>query len=621
MKKVFLIFITIKLFALNILVLNSYSPNLSWTHNQTLTIIHMLKHKNLTNVNVEFMDTKKFAPTKQYFNTLFKFYNIKYKKPFDIIITTDDNALNFVRYYKNTYLFKNAKVFFEGVNNLSLYNKLDKNIYAGIFEKKRPLKNLELAKKINPDLEVVYVLSDTSTSGNKTIKQYKKAFSKIKNLKFVYIHTSSMKEILNKLKNYNQNSVLMMLTFGRIKQNNNVLTPYQTAQIISKNYNNPILVHNDVYTNIPNTNIVGGDVTDAKQQATLNIQKLFEYLKGTPMNKIGFELNNANVTYLNVKNLLKFGVNAQNINISDVKLINQPTSFYEIYRTQILSAIIIFIITIIFLILLAKKNRELYKYSQEIKNLNQSLEKRIANEIAKNQKQQEILFQQSKLASMGEMIGAIAHQWRQPLNTLGLNTQLLVEDYFDGLVNEDYILEYEKKQMNIVKFMSKTIDDFRNFFVQDKEKTKFRLKDAIDEVVKLIDKQLKNYNITLIIKADESEIEGYKNELKQVLLNLINNSKDAILANNIQNGKIEIIAFKNTIKIKDNAGGIPDNIKNRIFEPYFTTKDNGTGIGLYMSKIIIEEHLNSKLYFENVEDGAEFIIDFTTSAINLNKKD
>ena len=512
-------------------------------------------------------------------------------------------------------------MFFEGVNNLSLYNKLDKNIYAGIFEKKRPLKNLELAKKINPDLEVVYVLSDTSTSGNKTIKQYKKAFNKIKNLKFVYIHTSSMKEILNKLKNYNQNSILMMLTFGRIKQNNNVLTPYQTAQIISKHYNNPILVHNDVYTNIPNTNIVGGDVTDAKQQAILNIQKLFEYLKGTPMNKIGFEINNANVTYLNVKNLLKFGVNAQNINISDVKLINKPTSFYEIYRTQILSAIIIFIITIIFLILLAKKNRELYKYTQEIKLLNQSLEERIANEIAKNQKQQEILFQQSKLASMGEMIGAIAHQWRQPLNTLGLNTQLLVEDYFDGIVNEDYILQYEEKQMNIVKFMSKTIDDFRNFFVQDKEKTKFKLKDAIDEVVKLIDKQLKNHNITLIIKADESEIEGYKNELKQVLLNLINNSKDAILANNIQNGKIEIIAFKNTIKIKDNAGGIPDNIKNRIFEPYFTTKDNGTGIGLYMSKIITEEHLNSKLYFENVEDGAEFIIDFTTSAINLNKKD
>ena len=612
MKKLFLIFITIKLFALNILVLNSYSPNLAWTRNQAITIIKTLNNKNLTDVHMEFMNTKKIAPTKKYFHNLFTFYSMKYKKPFDIVITTDDNALNFVRYYKNTYLFKNAKVFFEGVNNLSLYNKLNKNIYAGIFEKKRPLKNLELAKKINPDLEVVYVLSDTSTSGNKTIKQYKKAFNKIKNLKFVYIHTSSMKEILNKLKNYNQNSILMMLTFGRIKQNNNVLTPYQTAQIISKYYNNPILVHNDVYTNIPNTNIVGGDVTDAKQQAILNIQKLFEYLKGAPMNKIGFEINNANVTYLNVKNLLKFGVNAQNINISDVKLINKPTSFYEIYRTQILSAIIIFIITIIFLILLAKKNRELYKYTQEIKSLNQSLEERIANEIAKNQKQQEILFQQSKLASMGEMIGAIAHQWRQPLNTLGLNTQLLVEDYFDGIVNEDYILQYEEKQMNIVKFMSKTIDDFRNFFVQDKEKTKFKLKDAIDEVVKLIDKQLKNHNITLIIKADESEIEGYKNELKQVLLNLINNSKDAILANNIQNGKIEIIAFKNTIKIKDNAGGIPDNINNRIFEPYFTTKDNGTGIGLYMSKIITEEHLNSKLYFENVEDGAEFIIDFTT---------
>ena len=609
MKKIFLLFITIKLFALNILVLNSYSPSLSWTSNQSLTIIKIFHKKNINNINVEFMDTKKFAPTKQYFDELFRFFKIKYKTPFDIIITTDDNALNFVRAYKNTKLFKNAKVFFEGVNNLSLYNKLDKHIYAGIFEKKRPLMNLKLAKKLNPNLKTIYVISDKSTSGNKTIIQYKKAFSKIKNINFIYIHTNDMNKVLQKLKNYDKNSILMLLTFARFKQNNQVLTPEKTAQTISNYYDNPILVHNDVYTNIPHTNIVGGDVTDAKQQATLNMQKLFLYLNGTPMEKIGFELNNANVTYLNVRNLLKFGINPEDLDIKNAKLINKPVSFYEIYKTQIIATIIIFIITIIFMILLAKKNRELYKYSKEIELLNKSLEKRIKQEIEKNQKQQQILFQQSKLAAMGEMIGAIAHQWRQPLNTLGLNIQLLVDDYLDNKVDEKYMLNFEEKEMTIIQFMSKTIDDFRNFFIQDKEKTKFKLKDVVNEVTHLIDKQLKNHNITLIIKADESEVEGYKNELKQVILNLINNAKDAILEKNTPNGKIEIIVFQNKIKIKDNAGGIPENIKNRIFEPYFTTKENGTGIGLYMSKIIIEEHMNAKLYYED-NDMTTFVIDF-----------
>jgi predicted small secreted protein len=271
MKKVVLLLIAIYSFALNILVLNSYSPDLAWTKAQSDTIIKILKNMNIKNkhIYVEFMDTKKFSPTRERFKNYFDYLNKKYKNiSFDIIITTDDNALKFVRKYKNTHLFKKAKIFFQGVNNLSLYNKLDKHIYSGIFEKKEPLLQLEFAKKTMPNLKTVYVLSDKSTSGNKTIKQYQNAFKNIKNIKFIYIHESDIDKIIEKLKNYDKNSVLMALTYSTIRKNKDILSPGQLLKLISKIYKNPIIIHNDVWTNIPDSNVVGGLCTDANSIKT-----------------------------------------------------------------------------------------------------------------------------------------------------------------------------------------------------------------------------------------------------------------------------------------------------------------------------------------------------------------
>ena len=613
MKKLILIFIfAINLFAVNILILNSYSPTLKWTEIQSTTLVNILQ-KNIKHLNlyIEDMNTKKFKPTPYYYEEFLNYLQNKYKtNPFDIVIVTDDNALNFVRMYKLNYLFHKSKVFFEGVNNLSLKDKLDKSTYAGVFEAKNPMSNFNLAKKIDPKLKTIYVVSDTSVSGNKTMRQYKNVFKKIKGVKFVYLHTSNLQEIIDTLKKADEHSILMLLTFGRMKYKGNIIYIDKVPKIISKYYNHPILVHNDVYTNLANTNIVGGDCTDAKQQALLNAKKVIKYLNGISMEKLGFTLEGANRIYLNVKNLKKFDVNAYDLGIKDAIFINKPTSFYELYKTQIYTAVIVLILIIIFLIILAKKNRDLFIYSQEIEKLNSSLEDRIKKAIEENRKKEQMLFQQSKLASMGEMIGAIAHQWRQPLNSLGLHTQLLVDDFLDGNVDEKYIYNYEKKQMNIIQFMSKTIDDFRNFFSKDKEKTEFYLKDPTLEVVQLIEKQLLSNHILLTIDYDDSKILGYKNELKQVILNVINNAKDAILENKIENGQIDIQIKNNIITITDNGGGIPKEIQDRIFEPYFTTKDTkGTGIGLYMSKTIIEDHLKGKLYFEVKDNKTTFIIE------------
>ena len=256
---------------------------------------------------------------------------------------------------------------------------------------------------------------------------------------------------------------------------------------------------------------------------------------------------------------------------------------------------------IIISLLLSKYIKELFnKYSQE-------LQIKIDNAIKENVEKEKLIQTQSKLAAMGEMIGAIAHQWRQPLNVLGLNTQLLIEDYFDGKIDEEYLEQYEEKQMKIIKFMSKTIDDFRNFFKVNKEKEKFNVKNAILEVLEIVSAQLKNHNIEVILNGEGFEINGYPSEFKQVILNLINNAKDAILEKNIQNGKITINIKEKYISIEDNGGGIPDEIKDRIFEPYFTTKDNETGIGLYMSKRIINQ-MGGDIEFTNTKNGVKFII-------------
>jgi len=620
MKKVVLLLIfTIYSFALNILILNSYSSTIAWTNSQSNEDIKILKKMNLKNGNiyVEFMDTKRFKPTKEYFNLYFNFFKNKYKNiQFDIVITTDDNALNFIRKYKNSFLFVKSKVFFQGINNLTLKNKLDKNIYAGVFEKKEPLLQLKLAKTIIPNLKVVYVISDNSVSGNKIFAQYRNKYKNIKNIKFVYIHSNNFNEIVNKLKDYDKNSIVMLLTFYTIKRYNHLLIPSQFEKELSKIYKNPMLVHSDVLAYSNDSNVVGGVCTDAKIQSILNMKKVQEYLNGTPMKKIGFQENYTNRLYINVKNAQKLGMDIDKFKIEKlpIELVNKPTTFYEIYKYEIWTGIIILILIILFIIILAQKNRELYLYSKKIEDINKNLEKKVQEAVEENTKHLQMLQQQSKLAAMGEMIGMIAHQWRQPLNALAIKVQLIPEILEEENCDEKVIekgYDFSRDIMKTINFMSHTIDDFRNFFKKDNEKIEFDISEAIEETLNLQKEQLKNHNIEVMTNLNPIKIIGFKNEFKQVILNLINNAKDAIIENK-KKGIIKISDYEHSgnivIIIEDNGGGIKEEILDKIFEPYFSTKSKqGTGLGLYMSNEIIKR-INGQIEVKNSEEGAKFII-------------
>ncbi|KAB7887895.1 ATP-binding protein [Poseidonibacter ostreae] len=270
---------------------------------------------------------------------------------------------------------------------------------------------------------------------------------------------------------------------------------------------------------------------------------------------------------------------------------------------------------------LKKVNESLEEKSIELKELNENLEHRVINEISKRQRQEDLLIQQSKLASMGEMIGNIAHQWRQPLNALGLVIQNIQLTYMMGDLDDKFVEKSVEKANLLTSTMSKTIDDFRNFFKPNKEITEFSLDASIKNSLSLISSTFEYNGITIDYKISKDiKVMGFPNEFSQVILNILTNSKDALVDKKITNAKVLIEIKKSNkyacVSIKDNAGGIPLSIIEKIFEPYFTTKEEGkgTGIGLYMSKIIIEKNMNGKLFVNNTKEGAEFTVSVPLSS-------
>ncbi|RXK13436.1 hypothetical protein CP965_06440 [Halarcobacter mediterraneus] len=250
-------------------------------------------------------------------------------------------------------------------------------------------------------------------------------------------------------------------------------------------------------------------------------------------------------------------------------------------------------------------------YFQIAKSL---IQKDNLNKIIQKDKQ---LLEQMKLAQMGEMIGNIAHQWRQPLSTISTAASGLKMKHEFNMIEENDIPEYTDTIVNNAKYLSETIDTFRDFIKEDNEEKEIILQEKIDETIKIVKASLENHHIKLINNIDYSKplkVKTIAEELAQVLINVINNAKDVLVEREIENASITLNLFEDknnfSISIEDNAGGIEKEILPKIFDPYFTTKHqfHGTGLGLYMSKNIVEKHLNGYLEVSNTKNGAKFTI-------------
>ncbi|RXJ90533.1 ATP-binding protein [Arcobacter sp. CECT 8983] len=296
-------------------------------------------------------------------------------------------------------------------------------------------------------------------------------------------------------------------------------------------------------------------------------------------------------------------------------------------QNQIVQNILLFTlflsIAIVISILVSQKIDEVLKSYQrrvkaktdELNELNENLEKRVEGEIEKNREHEQLLVQKSKFIALGEMISNIAHQWRQPLSELSSIFMNIKFKYYMERLDEKVMDKKVREAEAVLEFMSHTIDDFRNFFMPKKSKEEFYLRVSMDSIMTIISSALSNNSILVDIDVpDNIKLNTYANEFQQVILNIITNAKDVLIQNKIEEPWIKIYAKETEnnviLLIEDNGGGIKVEPKSKVFEPYFTTKkdSDGTGIGLYMSKIIVEKNMNGKLKVRDTKHGARFEI-------------
>ncbi len=253
--------------------------------------------------------------------------------------------------------------------------------------------------------------------------------------------------------------------------------------------------------------------------------------------------------------------------------------------------------------LMTKKLNEVY----------QEQENKISEGVKQLREKDHMIIKQSRQAAMGEMIGNIAHQWRQPLNSIGVIVQNIEDAYNYNELTKEYMVEKINNVMTLLSYMSHTIDDFRNFFKPDKEKQSFSIAETVKNSLSFMNANFAHNNIKVEVEViDDIKIWGYPNEYAQVLLNIFNNARDIIKERGISNGELKIRVStqfnRSFVEIEDNGGGMKSEVMDKVFEPYFTTKEMGTGLGLYMSKMIVEKNMGGELKVENRGSGAVFTI-------------
>jgi len=286
---------------------------------------------------------------------------------------------------------------------------------------------------------------------------------------------------------------------------------------------------------------------------------------------------------------------------------NSDEDLREVYLSSIVGT---FVSSVVLSFNILKSIKELVlnlnSKTNELKKLNDDLKNKIREEVEKNREKDQIMYQHSRLAAMGEMVGNIAHQWRQPLNAMTVLIQSFAVKNMTGKLTDEFIDKQVQEGLRLSKIMSNTIDDFRNFFTPNKSRKYFDIKECIEDTIDLAQEK----DVAITIKCDENiKIYGYQNEFSQVILNLLSNSIDSFKNIDTKHNKNilvevekDLISNKVQIVFIDNGGGIDEAIIDRVFEPYFTTKHKatGTGIGLYMSKQIIEKQMRGTLKAENI---------------------
>ena len=548
------------------------------------------------------------------------------KKQKNILEKEINNIFKYIKYQKNLLITNTKK------NILIQMNSFIKNIkYKDLNDYINQHSNLNTEfiiinlenKQIIKNKDVFFTFSITKILKNK--KNYFLIEDKTNIYYFKYLRKRNLLIVLKKdiyylLDNLKYN-IARWIEFMRF-ENNNHFWIYTNTNVLITNTNKP--------------NNLTSDYTNKKDSKGKFYVQDFIRLAIKKQNGSFFELYPISKNVRNINKKLAFvkffkewnwiigsGISLNEINevILKRKIILEKKKNKYIKTAILIAFLLIIFISILSIFISSKINQTFSFYKQKVrkkelslKDLNQNLNQKIKIALEEEKNKDRAMLHQSRLARMGEMLNMIAHQWRQPLSQLSSILMEIETKIMFKQANHEYLTKSTKDASDIIQYMSFTIEDFKNFFKTEKEKKYFLISKACENAITLVKDSLINQNITLeyqIIK--DKKIKAYPREYSQVVLNLLLNARDALLSNNIKDAKISLYIDmkdnKSILSVKDNAKGIEEKHLDHIFEPYFSTKKfQGTGLGLYMSKMIIEKNMQGVLSVHNSSKGAIFTV-------------
>ncbi|MFW9617853.1 MAG: ABC transporter substrate binding protein [Sulfurospirillum sp.] len=601
---VFVFFLSPSLFAHDkkILIINSYHKGFQWSDDILAGMEEVFYNHPEITINILYMDSKRVS-SEEYYAKLRELYKLQLQnQKYDLIVAVDKFAYDFlIKYYYE--LFTDETILFTGLEQFNPEDiqkeGLDDRIY-GILEKRAIPETIPMISHMIPNLKKLYIINDASANGDDSEPFIRQAMEE-HNDKFEieYIRKSTIDELNERFAVPNKDEAVFFIRFYNDKYGN-LYKNSQIATMINKSAL-PVFVTDTLFIG---KGALGGKLVPIQEVGVATGKMVIDVLdkKIPPLHVETFIEYHYQFDVQKIKQFEAY----PNASLKEYELVNAPLTFFDKHR-KFIDAVFLISPFLVFLILGLIHN--IYMRIRSEKELK-------AIELQKN-KHQQFIIQQSKLAEIGEIFSSIAHQWKNPLVEIATITQ---EHFYS---TEDSINEqnnqYVHDIMVQVRYMTDTINDFQKFIMPSTQKTVFDVSEAIETMMKIINHNIKyNYiDVTIdVSNATNLMVSGYKNEFMQTLLNVVNNAKEQIKEARenklIKRGSIFIQIYnyskKVIIDIKDNGGGIPIDKMPNIFDAYYTTKEQGHGIGLYMSKLIIEDKMGGKIRASNTNEGACFTI-------------